>query len=388
MLSIISIKYMLIICKSIEEKTYERLAFKAIFRNACKFFVFNSAKWLLLIAGVTLVAWWMGIMLQWLVLLSLYSIVISISMRLIIAYNMSKHLVNSKIYDSVQIFSDKQGLHASNGRNYTFSVSWKNVNRYFRKKAGFFLCKDDNILMFIPGLMLTPKSEYILQQTMEQHVNISQQPGNHEERDTHYSCALLRVDSPNREELCRKERQFKIKYLLPFLVVWVMIHPFILSLLGVNIFGVYFMLCWLQFSFVVEVMFESLNPETENAEFICEHNNDGNLKIERKNYGVWRFSCNSIVEKIRHESHVILKLNNGILLPFTLSKISCHENERTVKKNNHFPKQHKALKWLFHILLFILTWIITIIHALPADCNPVMDIPILKWLMDCNGSLL
>lgn len=378
---------MLINCKSIEEKTYERLAFNAIFWNTCKFFVFNSVKWLLLIAGATLVALWMGVLLQWLVLLSLYSIIISISVRLIIVYNMSKRLVNNKIYDSVQIFSDEQGLHASNGRNYTFAVSWKNVNRYFRKKTGFFLCKDGNILMFIPRLMLTPKSEYILQQTMEQHVNISLQLGNHEERDTHYSCAMLRVDTPNREELCRKERQFKIKYLLPFLSVWVIIHPFILSLLGISIFGVYFMLCWLHFSFVVEVMFESLNLETENAEFICEHDNDGNLKIERKNYGVWKFSCDSIVEIIRQESHVILKLNNGILLPFTLPKISCHENESSAQKNNHFPKQHKALKWLFHILLFILTWIITIIHALPADCNPVMDIPILKWLMVCNGSL-
>lgn len=377
---------MSIICKIIEEKTYERLAFNAIFWDTRKFFVFNSAKWLLLIAGATLVAWWMGVMLQCIVLLILYGIVISISARLIIAYNMSCRLTDSKIYDSVQIFSDKQGLHAFNGRNYTFSVYWKNVNRYFRKKTGFFLCNDGNILMFIPRLMLTPKGDHILQQAIEQYVDISQQPENHEERNTHHSYALLRVDSPNRKDLCRKERQFKIKYLLPFLVVWVIIHPFILSLLGIGIFGVYFILCWLHFSFVVEVMFGRLNQVEENIQFICERDNDGNLKIERENYGVWSFSCDSIVEKIRQESYVILKLNNGILLPYTLDKISCHENESTAPKNNRFPKQHKALKWLFHILLFILTWIITIIHTLPADCNPLMEIPILKWLMVCNGS--
>lgn len=379
---------MSIACIPIEEKTYERLAYNAIFRNTCGLFAFIPTKWLLFIAGATLFAWWMEVMLQCLVLLVLYSIVISLYVRSIIAYTMSKRLVDSKIYESVQIYSDEQGLHASNGRNYTFSVYWNHVNRYVRKKAGLFLCKDGNILMFIPGLMLTPESEYILQQAIEQHVGISQQAGNHEESDTHHSCALLRVAPPDSDERCRKERQFKMKYLLPFLVVWVIIHPFILSQLGISIDGVYFILCWLHFSFVVEVMFEPLKAEDENSEFICEHDHDGNLKIERKNYGVWRFSCDSIVETIRQESHVILKLDNGILLPFPLAKMSSHENERPEQKNNHSPKQRKALKWLFHILFFILTLMLTIIHALPADCNPATDIPILKWLMACNASLL
>lgn len=93
----ISVNSMSVVCTPIEEKTYERLAFNAIFRNTCVGGVFISAKRLLLVAGAALVAWWMGVMLQFLVLLSLYSIVISLYVCCVTAYCMSKRLVNSML---------------------------------------------------------------------------------------------------------------------------------------------------------------------------------------------------------------------------------------------------------------------------------------------------
>ncbi len=354
---------MLINTHSIKKRQYEKLAFWTAFATSCRVIPFPATKWLLLIAGATLLAWWLEILTQYVIVLILYFVGVTIWAMLLVVYKLSKASTAGAIYECKGIYTNNTGIHAHNELDYTYSVPWKNVNQYQVKRAGIFLCTNGDTRLFIPSAMLTREDKQTLLHAIKQYLSSPHPIRDAGKEELSTACTQL-ISLPEYKLNKDKEFRYKIKYLLPFLLTLGISTPIILSLLEIRIFGLYFILCWMQFAFILESMFERLFPNAPPTSYICTRKSCEEYSIEKVGIGIYTFARSAIIKEGTHGDFGYFLLKNGEILPCPHTWINpSNKQEQHERKPSQFMSR-KLCKWILHGCVFIITWIITIIHII------------------------